>query len=331
MYLKYFNEAVAADPSFAPALYELYYHYYFRDVHVAMDNLKKFIQASDPSISHQYMLTDLLYASRKYEEAIGHASELIQLQDMQAEPRLYKLIAYSYNELKNQEKAKEYMLQYFSRENDSNYVPKDFELMGTIYSSMPGKEDSTEFYYVRAMQQTTNDTTRLEYIQKLATLYSDTKNYKKQADWLGKYYAANKNSTNRNLFDWGVAAFLAKEYGRADSIFMIYEEKYPGERYGYYWRARSNAALDSNMEKGLAIPHYLKLVEIASQDTTDDVNRKRLIESYGYLAAYAANTEKNYASAIAYFTRLLALQPDNTDAKRYIEILQKNLASTKTN
>jgi tetratricopeptide (TPR) repeat protein len=330
MYVKYFKEAIAADSSYAPALYELYYYYYFRDVREAMNYLQRFINASDPNPEHEYMVTDLLYASRKYEEAIKHATALIDKQGGAATPRLYKLVAYSYQELKMPEKAAAYMQQYFKSENDSNFLAKDFELMGAVYASMEEKSDSAEWYYKKAIGKTENDTLKWDFYKKLADLYTQNKNYSKQAEWLGNYYSSYPSASNRDLFDWGVASYMAKNYKKADSVFALYEEKYPDQRFGYYWRARSNAALDTNMEKGLAIPHYLKVIEFAEKDTTDEVNRKRLIESYAYLAAYKANTVKDYAAAIEYFNKLLMIQPDNADARRYIQILQKNVEGNKS-
>ena len=325
-YLKYFKEAVEADPLYAPALYELYYHYYFRDVNVAMDYLKKYIAASDYDLEHEYMMTDLLFASRKYPEAIQSAQAFINKHGGKAEPRLYKLIAYSYKEINEPESAVAYMTKYFTHAADSNYVIKDFEAMGDIYSALENKRDSAAFYYDKAAMMATNDTLRSGYYKKLAELYKSSKEYSKEATWLGKYYASSPVQSNVDLFNWGVAHYMAQEYAKADSVFGVYEEKYPEQRFGYYWRARSNAALDSNMEKGLAIPHYLNVIRVAEQDTSDETNRKRLIESYGYLAAYKANTEKDFPSAITYFEKLLAIDPSNNDAKKYIDILRKNLA-----
>jgi tetratricopeptide (TPR) repeat protein len=325
-YLKYFKEAVAADPSYAPALYELYYYYYFRDVNVAMDYLKKYIQASDYDLKNEYMMTDLLYASRKYQEAIESAKTFISKHGEKAEPRLYKLIAYSYKELKQPENALTYMNRYFTEAADSNYVVKDYEAMAEIYAALENKKDSAAHYYIKASELAPNDTLRADYYKKLAGLYKELKDYKNEAEWLGKYYAISPGTSNVDLFNWGVAHYMAKEYAQADSVFGVYEEKYPEQRFGYYWRARSNAALDSTMEKGLAIPHYLNVIRISEQDTTDATNKKRLIEAYGYLAAYKANTEKDFPTAVSYFEKLLALDPTNEDAKKYIEILKKSIA-----
>ena len=43
----YIKEAVAADSLYSPALYQLYYYYYFRDVNVALNYLEKYGRSSD--------------------------------------------------------------------------------------------------------------------------------------------------------------------------------------------------------------------------------------------------------------------------------------------
>jgi len=322
-YLKYFNAAVAADSFYAPAWYELYYHYYFRDVNKAMENLNHYIAATDPGIRNDYLVTDLLYSSRKYDEAIRKAQQLIDQQGGISEPRLYKLIAYSYKELHDSAKALDFMQQYFSRQADTGFVVKDYETMGEIYD-MLNRPDSAISYYVKAGSLEKDSVQHIAYGKKLADLYKKQKDYSNQALWLGIYYQGNTKATNLDLFNWGLAHYMAKEYPMADSVFGVYETKYPDQDFGYYWRARSDAAIDTAMRTGLAIPHYQKLIEFAEKDTANKTNRKHLIESYGYIAAYKANTEKDYAGAIDYFEKLLVLDPTNSDARRYIGILKKN-------
>jgi cytochrome c-type biogenesis protein CcmH/NrfG len=323
MYLKYFNDAVAADPLYSPAWYELYYHYYFRDVNKAMDHLNHFIAARDPGIENDYLLTDLLYASRKYQQALQKAQQLIGQQAGASEPRLYKLVAYSYKELHDSAKAFDYMQLYFQKQQDSAFVVKDYETMGEIYDAL-GKPDSAVAYYVRAGNLEKDSVEKIAYAKKLAGLYKRQKDFSNQALWLGKYYCGNERATNLDLFNWGLAHYMAKEYIVADSVFGLYETKYPDQDFGYYWRARCDAAIDTSMTTGMAIPQYMKLVEMDSKDSTNKINRKHLVEAYGYVAAYKANTEKDYAGAIGYFGKLLELDPGNADAQRYIAILKKN-------
>jgi len=289
-----------------------------------MDCLNHYIACADPGIRNDYLVTDLLYSSRKYDSAIDHARRLIDRQGKTSEPRLYKLIAYSYKELHDSSKALDYMKKYFNGQSDTGFVVKDYVTMGEIYDAM-NQPDSSIRYYVKAGNMEKDSIRRIAYCKKLAELYKKQKDYGNQALWLGRYYQASPKATNLDLFNWGLAWYMAKEYQQADSIFGIYEAKYPEQDFGYYWRARSDAAIDTSMSTGMAIPHYLKLIEIAGKDTANRTTRKHLIESYGYIAAYDANIKKDYPAAIEYFEKLLSLDPENKDAIRYVEILKKNL------
>jgi len=323
MYLKYFNEAVAADPNYAPALYQLYFHYYFKNVNTAMDYLKKYMAVSDRSLQTDYDYTDLLYLTGQYDEAIKNATRLVN-NEISAPPRLYKLIAYSYKENGKTQDAFEYMKRYFAVAPDSIEIVKDFATMADLYASRK-ETDSAVVFYKKAASMEKDSAELVNYYKKLANIFKEEKSYADEAFWFEKYYALNHDATNVDLFNWGIAHYLSGEYLRSDSVFAVYTEKYPAQDFGYYWRARSNAAIDTAMEEGLAVPHYIKVVEIDQQDTTNATNRKHLIEAYGYLAAYEANHEKNYEVAIDYFEKLLVLDPENDSVRKYIDILKKDL------
>ena len=79
------------------------------------------------------------------------------------------------------------------------------------------------------------------------------------------------------------------------------------------------------MTQGLAVPDYQKLIEVLQKNTNDGNYKKWMVEAYAYLAAYQTNTQKNYAEAVSYFEKVLQVDPENADAKKYIAILEKNL------
>jgi len=108
----------------------------------------------------------------------------------------------------------------------------------------------------------------------------------------------------------------------------LYTEKYPDQGFGYYWRARTNAIIDTGMTAGLAIPYYMQLIEIMHADSLSKVDKKWMLEAYGYIAAYEANTQKNYDRAIEYFDKILEIDPENADALKYISILETNIKKT---
>ena len=325
MYLEYFQKAITADPNYAPSLYKLYVYEFNRNPAKAMEYYKDYMAKSDTSIDNEYDLTDLLFTNKKYSEAIQKADAIVKSQGEKVQPRLYKLISYSYAEQKDSAKAFDYMQQYFTKAADSNTVAKDYLLMGDLYATVKHNDSLAFNYFDKAVALEKDSTERVKYFKRFADLAAADKNYSQQAKWLGKYYYASGSATNIDLFNWGLAHYRAGEYAGADSAFGIYVSKYREQSFGYYWQAKSKALADKDMTQGLAVPAYEKLIEVLEKNPNDANYKKWLVEAYAYLAAYQTNTQKNYAEAVSYFEKVLQVDPENADAKKYIGILQKNL------
>jgi tetratricopeptide (TPR) repeat protein len=324
LYLSHFNKAIEADKNFGPAYYELYnYHVYTKpDAEKAMQYFRQYAELSDKTIQHDYSYADLLYLNKNYTEAIEHARKLVNKEGDKVQPRVYKLIAYSYAESGDTLDAVDYMARYFRFGQDSNFIAKDFETMAQLYGATDNGADSAIAYYQKAAK-TSNDSTLLyQYYKHLASLSGTKKDYTAQAKWLGQYYSVNDQASNVDLFNWGIAAYRSDNYLLADSVFALYTMKYPNQGFGYYWRARTNAVIDSGMTAGLAIPHYTKLIEVVGTDSLSETDKKWVVEAYGYLATYEANTLKDYEKAIEYFDKILQIDPENVNAKKYIPILE---------
>jgi tetratricopeptide (TPR) repeat protein len=325
MYLDYFKKAVEADDKYAAAWYELYSHYRYSDPLTAMNYFREYTKTSDANISQDYAYTDLLYLGKDYSNAIESAKQLLKKEGAGIQPRIYKLLAYSYAELKDTSMAIIYMTNYLRDENDSNFITKDFETMAGFYSSRPGMEDSIITFYKKAIYLSTDSVDKKRFYKELAVLSNSQHDYSAESEWRGKYYENNTEARNIDLFNWGLASYRSENYALADSVFGLYTAKYPEQGFGYYWRARSNAALDTSLALGLAIPHYQKLVSMISSDTTSSTNKKWLLEAYNYLAAWETNAEKDYTEAIGYFNKILELDPENSSARKYAEILEESL------
>ena len=96
LYTEYFKKALAADPNYAPSLYQLYVYEFYRNPAKAMEYYKEYAAKSDASIQNEYDLADLLYINKQFSAAVEKANAIINTQGEKAKPRLYKLIGYSY-------------------------------------------------------------------------------------------------------------------------------------------------------------------------------------------------------------------------------------------
>ena len=331
VYTDYFQKAVKAQPNFAPALYELYAHHLYQSPQTARDYFLQYRQHADENLQLEYDYVDILYLTEKYDSAIALAKNLISREQKDVKPRLYKLIAYSTQSLKDTATAISYMQQYFQNEVDSNFVVKDFETMGNMYAAGNAQIDSALYYLAEAANRTTDSATMRVYYQQLASMAKKTGDPAVEAKWLGKYYLSDPAASNVTLFNWGLAAYKAQDFQQADTVFGLYASKYPEQGFGYYWRARANAAIDTSMEMGLAVPHYQQLIQLLDKpvDSLSDADRKWLVEANMYLASYATNTQKDYPLAVQYFKEVVEVDPTNTVAPQYIELLEKNIEAGK--
>ena len=152
-------------------------------------------------------------------------------------------------------------------------------------------------------------------------MYRKNENYTALLNIVKASYGINPKPTNRDIYDLGEAAYLASNYTFADSIFTVYKTKYPNEKFGYYWRVRVAQAADTTMEKGLLVNPTEEYIQFLEKDK--EKNTSTLIQQYGLLAAYYANVVKDKAKAIANLQKILEYDPQNADAKKYIDILNK--------
>jgi tetratricopeptide (TPR) repeat protein len=322
VFTEYYEKAIKADPAFAPVYFQLYYYYYFKDVNKALVYLQKYIANTDQDTKNTYLLTDLYFVSQKYAESVTEAEKLLLAQGSKVKPRIYKLLAYSYHELNDNINAEKNLKHYFEKDADSNYTAKDFELMADISEKNKQPEEAV-IWYEKAFLLEKEGKQKSDLVKRMASFYKKNKQYAKQAYWLGQLNDLHTNLTNVDIFNWGIANYNAKNYQMADSVFAIYENKYPDQSFGYYWRAKSNAAIDTAMETGIAIPHYENLIKVGLKDSANANTRKWLIQAYGYIAAFKVNKEKQYDDALACYDKILQLDPGNNDAEKYKGILEK--------
>lgn len=321
IFLEYFNKAVEADSNYAPALYELYAYYFYKDVRKAQEYLDAYIAKTDPDPQHDYLKADLLYVSRKYADAIEEANDIVQRAGPNVQPRLYKLMAYSYAASGDSVAALKDINNYFDLQDSTQFVAKDFALKAALLEKVSPDKTEGITWYRKALMLEKDSLEKLRYMVSLADLQNKAGNRQKEASWRERIYLAKSNPTNLDIYKWGMALYADKDYLKADSVFAIYEEKYPDQIHGYLWRARSTALADTSMKEGLAVPHFKKLIQVASQDTVK--NKAILLTAYEYLGGYEANITKDYTASVGYFEKLLELNPDNSEARKNKEILTK--------
>jgi tetratricopeptide (TPR) repeat protein len=321
IYMQHFMKAYQLDSTYAPVLEELYNYYYYKDIPRAKKFLEKYIANTDYSLQNDYYMADILYLNGEYAKAINAANTIIAKEKINSQPRLYKLKAYSYAKSGDTLNAITSMNEYFAKETPAKFIAADYELMANLSKNTPGMEKSAVDYFTRAIDLDSLNSSKIKYATEVIELNKKIGDFGQQAYWLGKIYGWKEKTNNLDLFNWGLAYYKANDFVHTDSIFMLYTNRYPEDIYGYYWRAQANAAIDTSMQEGLAIPFYNKVVEIGEKDMTK--NKNMLQKAYGYLGGYEANIRKDYAASLSWFEKYQQIDPENKEVAGYIETIKK--------
>lgn len=328
VFLEKFRSAVYMDSTYAPALYELYNFYSQVDVAAAKNYLDAYERHAEPSVNIDYMRTDLYYVSRQYKEAIAGAKKILEAEKENAQPRLYKLIAYSQASLMDSAAALRNMGTYFKKQHDTSFVAKDYEMMAKLLETAGNDKAAAIEFYKKALALEKDKEERVGYMVSLAEIQKELGNREREAVWREGIYTEKKKPSNLDIYKWGMALYSDADYAKADSVFAIYEEKYPEQIHGYLWRAKCNALIDTAMTMGLAVPHYIKLAEIAAKIDAEK-NKAVILRAYNYLGIYEANITKNYPASLGYFEKMLAIDPTNADGLKFSGILKSWIEKAK--
>lgn len=336
---EHLNKALAADPRFAPALSSLYYYnlLYKKDFSAANAIATKLIAASDPSIENIYFEAQTDYLQKNYDAAITKGKNIVTQAGATANPRVYRLLAYSYLEKGDTVTARQYTDQLFGKAKDEDFVPQDYVLKATTYAQL-NPEMVADIYLTAASEDTTLRN-KLLLLQEGVQWAQENKMKLPEAELRLALYRLNPNANPASLFQIGLPYYQGQAYAKADSVFKAYIAAFPDSIYGYYWSANARAALDTDSNRyttSTAIPGYEKTLELAKGDPRF---KSMGVQASGYLATYYNNQKKDKEAAIQYLQKGLELDPTNAALLSTLKQLQtpvraatpvKKTAATKT-
>lgn len=327
VFSRYFNEAIASDPNFAPAYYDFYVYFFFRDVNKARNYFAQYKPLADKGAALDYEEASLSFASGDFKDAVAKSTELLNKYGNDADARLYRLRGYSNWKLGDSATAIKDFETFFSKAKEEEIVPDNWMVAAELAAKFPERQANFERYINAAIASDTTAKGKTDLAKKAVDIFKKAGNQPKAAEWAIRVLEVSPAASKVDLYNAGVENLKADLPLRADSLFDKYKERYPNETYGYYWSFRALSVVDSTMEQGLAIEDATKFVEIAELNKAN--NKSTLMTAYGYLAGYQANIKKDFAAAIGYLNKILEIDPTNPDAIKNKEILQKALSKGK--
>jgi Flp pilus assembly protein TadD len=324
--LQYLNDAVRLDPKFAPAYYELFYYYFYRQKYPeAEDQLKKYITCTDDQIQNDYLYAQMCYGNKDYNCTITKGTNVVNAMGTLTKPKVYKLLAYAYFDKGDYPNAQKYVNDYFAKEKPESVIALDYKLKADILSKTGGTPDEVYNTYIQGAALDTVLTSKVDFLKQGAEAFKakgDSISRLKEGDLRLSIIKLKPNPGQRDYFDAAFAFYQGKNYTRSDSLFTFYTQKWPDETFGWQWRFNIQRTLDSTMEKGLAVQPATKYLEVLEKDTAK--NKSSILSTAGYLAQYYANIAKDKAKAIEYLKKMQTLDPTNETIQNNIKILEKS-------
>ncbi len=330
IYMRFYNDAIQEDPNFAPVFYWLYQYYYKRDVNKAREYLDKYVAVTDNNSKLCYAEASLLYVSKLYKETIQKADACIAgTQGEKPFPNLFGLKAYAYDKLNDTANSRKNFVEFFERVNPDQIGPKDYATYGKMLLSYPDKGALAEEMIDKAINLDTIKQNKLDYVTDVAKSMYSKKNYAQASKWYTKLLGMDTSYGKVDLYWAGYSNYLASNYKTADSVFQIYQQKYPEDLLGWYLSARSREGIDTSGVQGLAKPAYDKIIAIADGIQNKDSIKSMLMPAYLYMVAYFYNVQKNVDSAYFYNNKILEIDPANVNATKNKAAFEAYLKQTK--
>jgi predicted Zn-dependent protease len=329
IFLQKFSDAILDDPSFTPALYDMYVFYFSRDVNKAIEFFNEYKKHAEPGPALDYEEASLQFASANFQNAIAKSDDLLRKQGDSADPRLYRLKAYSYDKLGDSIQALSNLEIFFEKVKHPEDINPENYLIAAFNGAKLNAEQKVSDYFDKAVQSDSTIENKTDYSKKaaeIASIYKRLGNLPNTALWFEKVITLKSRPTNIDYYNAGLSNFNLQKFAKSDSLFTLYKTNFPKETVGFLWSFRSKRNIDTAMTEGIAVPAAIELVQVA--ETLDKVKFKgQIIEASSYLANYFANVKSDYTSSLQWFNKILEVDPTNADALKYKEMLEKRLSS----
>lgn len=336
LFMKYYNDAIAKDPKYAPVYATLWSYYYETNVSKSAEYLEKLLANSDDDPKACYYRASMKYAQGLFTEAIAKVDECLASGGTAPYAKVYGIKAYALDRLSDQSfkakdsvkgqeylaKAKESFDEYLKRQNPDQIGAGDYSRYALILLKFPGNEAKAVDLVNKAVALDSVEANKASYYKALAQAFEAQKKFDEAAGWYSKILTVKRNFSNVDIYNAGYNYYQASKYDSTIKYFTLYTEKYPADIFGYYMLGNANAVIDSNSTAGLAAPFYKKVIEIGEADLTKPNVKPRLLTAYKYFMGYEFNINKNQAEALKWVDKAIAIAPEDASLKSNKEFMQ---------
>jgi tetratricopeptide (TPR) repeat protein len=306
--LNYYNEAIALDPSFAPA---------YREKAELLKDAARYPQAIEAyarykelnencRVNQRYAM--FVYLAKDYKNALIELEKALPCNDKNE--YVYRVLGYTCYETGDYAKGLQYIDTYFNLAKESGKVKisgGDYGQKGKLLSK--NGQDSLAVEMLK--QAIAEDPAYVEGYNEVASILMKQKKYADAANYYQQKIDHSETPAPLDFYYLGQSRYRNKEYVLADTAFAQAASKYPDAN---FWRGRCKNGMEANPdqpEAGLAKPYHEKFIQIVGGDARSiEANKKNLMEAYNYLGIYYL-IKKDYECSRAAINKTLQLDPAN--------------------
>lgn len=305
----YLDEAREIDSTFAPVYRELGELYTMAgQFNLAKANFRKFLNLSGNNIPAKIQYAKALFRTKDYTNALVTLEEVLAVD--KSRNYLNRLAAYCCYEKKppELEKGRSYIEEFFKNTNPEAIIPRDYLYYSRILYKIAKNDSLTLIKAFETFDKAyAMDTNNVGLVSEIASNYYYSRWYKNAITWLNIKNKKGKSNLDDQMLI-GKSYYQLKEFPKADSIFSKVTINQPDNMQAYVYLARTASSMDPTSELGLAQPKFESLIEKVGTETNKYA--KELQEAFTYLGYY--NLQKNdYTAAKSWYKKLFDLDPSN--------------------
>lgn len=337
IYLKYYNEAFATDPNYAPVYFTLHQYLYDTDVIKSGMYLDKYLAVKGSDEANAcFLKAQIIFAQGKFPEAITAADNCIAAGGT-VYPNLYGQKAYAYykigegkikaadsvNAMTAFGNSKVAFDMYFQKQKPAKLGSRDYETYAKVLLMFPGNEALAGTFLEKAVELDSSEAGKAALLSSVAKSLEAQKKYYDAANWYKKIVYLKKVPGKTDIYNAGIGYYRDGYYPAAIEMFNMYQQKFPEDIFGYYYKGASQAGMDTLMVTDSAYVTYQRAVAVG-EAYPDKARIMTLIKgSYRYLVIYAANKLKNKELALSYVDKALILDPADAEFLAFKESINK--------
>jgi tetratricopeptide (TPR) repeat protein len=317
IYMKWFDDALAKDPAYAPVYKRLYKYYYDVDVIKSGEYLDKYLNimgADEPNAC--YYKTSMTYVQGNFDETLQRADDCIKAAGENPFPKLYGLKAYAYSRKNDSTQAVKAFEAYFAKSEKDKLQPGDYATYIENVLKVGGGDALVTKLVNDGLESDSTEAGKSIILAKVISHYTAKQQYAELARWYAKLVDIKKMPKKLDLYNMAYTYSKAGNLQAAADGWDKYARYFPDEMMGYDMKAKTLWNIDSTMEQGLANAAFEQVITLGEKLwATDSVKVKNnLVRAYKYFIAYSYNIEKNKEKAILYCDKVLSKDPTDAEA-----------------